>query len=224
MMGKVDKDFFKVLDNSLDILYNGSTVKTELGCDLRKKRSKRMGTVELMKKLIETKDEYDKAVKHEKEVALTIERDNLIGYVGSCMKRINDMIDVANFAIEHGISLSNSGWGGHEGYDTGMFITNSWSHLLGFVRDKDEPIISIGINAGGACGNVSFRIDNDGFVYGKESTKDKYNKPIIEIVNPPLRYLQRFEKEFDEFEKSFYAYIEKKCMNKAPLVSYEIKI
>lgn len=187
-------------------------------------------TAELMKKLIETKAELDKQTKEEKIAKLVEERDALIEGIADYVDRINDLIDVANVALKNGIDINHKGWGGHEGYDTGMFFTNSWSHLLGFVRKTPlykgvETITAIGIEAGGACGNTDLIIDTFGNVYGESSHRDyKTDKIVHDVVEPPLKYLQRFHKEFNEFEKSFYDYIAKKCLDKHPLVSYEIKI
>lgn len=115
-----------------------------------------------------------------------------------------------------------------------MFYTNSWSHLVGFV-DRD-PITLLGIDAGGACGDVDFR--TNGVItfglnrntmahssFGMEIYKmdlefdmeimkirgwDGNTKTMV-IEKPSLYHMETFIKKFDEFEREFYAYIEKVC-------------
>ena len=139
-----------------------------------------------------------------KEERERIERENkykdCIYNIKTLKPRIDDLIKLANYAKAKGINFNNKGWGSHEGYDTGMFYTNSWSHLVGFVNDV--PIIYLGINAGGACGSTSFRTNGEE-VFGYNDNK--------EIVKPLLGHMERFLNMFDTFESEFYAYIEKRC-------------
>ena len=114
--------------------------------------------------------------------------------------RIDELIKVGNACLKHNIPLTGSAWGGHEGYDTHQFFTNSWSHLVGFVENRDKSITYLGINAGGACGVYDFRTDGTDTYDVHESTK--------EIVEPNVHHLKRFLAEFDTFEKEFYEYID----------------
>ena len=148
--------------------------------------------------------------KVEKEVAKAererIERENKIAaciYSIKALKpRIDDLITLANYAKAKGIKFNISGWGGHEGYDTGMFYTNCWSHLVGFVDEKPQ-IRHIGIYAGGACGSINFLTDGNDVIGYDTRTKT--------IVEPVLSHMEAFLKRFDIFESEFYAYIEKRC-------------
>lgn len=106
--------------------------------------------------------------------------------------RIDELIEVGNACLEHGIKLTGKDWGGHEGYDTHQFFTNSWSHLLGFVYDKNE-INCLGIFGGGFC---DYHLKTDG--------------DFIEVEGRSVLYvLKRFVNEFDEFETEFYKYVDK---------------
>lgn len=82
-----------------------------------------------------------------------------------------------------------------------MFYTNSWSHLVGFLYGN--PITMLGIDAGGACGDVDFRTNGE-YTSG-------LNRKTMAIVEPRLYHMETFIKKFDEFEREFYAYIEKVC-------------
>ena len=113
--------------------------------------------------------------------------------------RIDELIMVGNACLAHNIPLEGRSFGCREGYDTNQFITNGWSHLLGFVKayDKDTrrqlPFTRLGIEGGGAC---YFNLETDGVIVevsGKES----------------LYVLKRFVDGFDIFETEFYKYVDK---------------
>lgn len=106
--------------------------------------------------------------------------------------RIDELLAVGNACLEHNIPIACRSWGGHEGYDTHHFTTNSWSHLLGFVlAGKNLPIYKLGICGGGAC---NYDLETDGV--------------SIDVSGDVLYVLKRFVQEFDEFEEEFYKYID----------------
>ena len=82
----------------------------------------------------------------------------------------------------------------HEGYDTHQFITNCWSHLVGFVQNGKSAIFELGINAGGACGKWNFRTDGD----------KVYDVCGDERREASLEHMQKFINKFDEFETTLY--------------------
>lgn len=105
--------------------------------------------------------------------------------------RINELLEVGNACKDNGIELTGKAWGGHEGYDTHQFITNSWSHLLGFVDDRNGDFKCLGIYGGGAC---DYNLVTNG--------------DFIDVSGDVLHILNRFIKEFDTFEKEFYNYVD----------------
>lgn len=111
--------------------------------------------------------------------------------------RIDELLSVGNACLEHDIALTGKAWGGHEGYDTHQFITNSWSHLLGFVSAYDRearrnmPFTKLGIYGGGAC---NYNLETDG--------------NNINVTGDVLYILKRFVSEFDTFEREFYKYVD----------------
>lgn len=124
--------------------------------------------------------------------------------------RLKELLEVGLACQENGIELTGSGWGGHEGYDTHQFLSNSWSHLTGFIPwyqwNKEEAfdypqnerykIKGFGIIGGGACGyKLLIGIDNG----------------MVEIRSwgDEIYVLNRFITEFDTFEKEFYSYVDK---------------
>lgn len=152
-----------------------------------------------MMNMIDRKVGNDREKERQKEIEIQNRTEAALAKIAELKPRIDDLIKLANYARNNGIDFNNKGWGGREGYDTGMFYTNSWSHLVGFVQGN--PITMIGIDAGGACGNVNFRTDGEE-TYGADDTF---------IMDPKLHHMEKFIKDFDKFEREFYAYIEKVC-------------
>ena len=106
--------------------------------------------------------------------------------------RIDELLEVGNACKNNGIALTGREWGARESYDTHQFMTNSWSHLLGFVGDRDKDFTCLGIYGGGAC---DYNLATDG--------------KTIEVSGDVLYILQRFIREFDMFEAEFYKYVDK---------------
>ena len=121
----------------------------------------------------------------EKETKSLRQIDEYKEKIKALKARIDELLAVGNACLEHGITLTGQAWGGHEGYDTNQFITNGWSHLLGFVSEKGLPFTKLGICGGGAC---NYDLKTDGIT---------------------INILKRFVNEFDEFETEFYKYIDK---------------
>lgn len=117
--------------------------------------------------------------------------------------RIAKVILLGNYAEGNGIKLNNSGGCCREGYDTGYFYTNSWSHLVGFVKDESGEIVKMGIAKGGACGDINFYTDGTD-IYG-------YDTRTKTEVEPLFYDMKRFVEAFDDFETALFEYIEKRC-------------
>lgn len=107
--------------------------------------------------------------------------------------RIDELLEVGNACLEHKIPLTGSGYGCHEGYDTHQFISNGWSHLVGFISEgNNNPFTKIGKIGGGAC---DWNLTTDG--------------ETINVSGNIERVLKYFLDGFDTFETEFYAYIDK---------------
>ena len=154
-----------------------------------------------MMNMIDRKVGNDKEKERQKEIETKNRFDTALAKIKELKPRIDDLIKLANYAKDNGIDFNKREWGGHEGYDTGMFYTNSWSHLVGFVNRN--PITLLGIDAGGACGDIDFRTNGE-HTFG-------LNRGNNTIVEPSLYHMENFIKKFDEFEREFYTYIEKVC-------------
>lgn len=169
--------------------------------------------VERMKVLIDQKFTNDQEAAAKKAAALADETESLKRVIRAYKSRIADLCSVANYARDHGgINFNKGGYGGYEGYDTGMFMSNSWSHLVGFL--DNTPIVWLGIMAGGACGDWNFMTDGDTIVdYCKTIDYSSDPDGLVRFVKqePSLDHLRRFVTDFPKFEEEFYKYIEKVC-------------
>lgn len=141
-------------------------------------------------------------IENNKQILEEQEKKTLIEQIRSLKPRIDQLLDVGNACRDAEIPLTGQAWGGYEGYDTNQFVTNCWSHLVGFVNpNKAYPITEMGINAGGACGEWDFRT-NGVQVY-------ELSERTHATQDPQIGHMRRFLKEFDHFEESFYSYVDK---------------
>lgn len=156
-----------------------------------------------LKNMIDQKNQKEMDEAAVERIAIAARKSIGIMNIKALRPRIADLIELGNYAKDNGIKLEGHSWGGHEGYDTHQFCTNSWSHLVGFVLDKE--ITCLGIDNGGACGPIDFRTDGVD-VWGENN---KVSCPTRMI--PCLEDIEYFLRKFDEFEESFINYIKEQC-------------
>ena len=143
-------------------------------------------------------------LKQAAEADLKNKTDHLILQIQKLEPRIKDLITTGNACLQSNIPLTGQAFGMRENYDTNQFITNSWSHLVGFVcnpRDQSSSITFLGINGGGACGKYDFRTD------GVRVFSVNEHDPS-DVITPPTGVMERFLNRFNEFESSFYNYVD----------------
>lgn len=143
------------------------------------------------------KREEDKIAK---EMELLRQSEECQAQIRALKLRIKEIIDVGNACLVNGIQLEGTSWGGHEGYDTHQFVTNRWSHLVGFVQNGKSAIFELGIDAGGACGEYDFRTNGIEIYDIHEKTREK--------ISPSLYHMKKFLENFDTFESEFYKYVD----------------
>ena len=145
----------------------------------------------------------DKKVKRDEEREMAelekyeMEYEECINKIQELRERIADILQLANYAMDNGISLKY-GDALHGDYDNGDFFSNFWSHRLG-LKDREY----LGYTMGGACGDVNF------YTNGIDSYGYDTNRKVR--ISPKLEHMKRFIKDFDNFENKFYEYVDKQC-------------
>lgn len=185
-----DLDFKLIWDSVRDMNKSGLVWN---GVNYSKKGDGSMNRIDKIAQFAQRK-EQEKLSKEQEEMRQIAEYK---AKIREFKPRIDELLTVGNACLKHGIALTGKAWGGHEGYDTHQFITNSWSHLLGFVHEYSQilnsykPFTQLGIMGGGAC---NFNLKTDGL--------------YIDVSGSELYVLKRFVNEFDEFEREFYKYVD----------------
>ena len=154
---------------------------------------KKQNRVDAIKAFKERQD-AEAAQKESKEKAKT---EVLKQEIRKLYPRITEMISVAKACVENGIPLK-----GHlDLYDRGTFIANGCSHRLGFIISGYNSISKMGIIAGGAYGQWDFHTD------GVIVTSVNHNHSL-RTAEPKIEHMEKFLKDFDEFEHHFYYYVD----------------
>lgn len=154
-------------------------------------------TVEERMRMIDQKVKKDEEEEFAKLQKYENEYEDCIQKIRALKERINNILKLANYAMENGISLKYRDVL-HGDYDNGDFFSNFWSHRLGLKDNKH-----LGYTKGGACGNIDFYTNGDD-IYGYDTEKR-------EQVSPLLNDMKKFINNFDKFEQKFYEYIDKQC-------------
>lgn len=131
-------------------------------------------------------------------------RETYIAQIRGLKPRIAELIETANACFENDLRI---GWEGNAKtlygkWDVCGFTADSTYHRVGFIvtRSNDKKTTAnIGILAGGACGSWNFATNGEEVVaYDSKSFKE-----------PLISHLKQFIEDFDDFEKYFYAYVDK---------------
>ena len=148
--------------------------------------------------------ENEESLKRAAEKQQEDEISDLVSQIKALEPRIHDLIATGNACLQSNIPLTGQAYGMREAYDTNQFFTNSWSHLVGFAGNpsiKPCHIEFLGINCGGACGVYNFR--TDGVTVFSVNERDPGD-----VIVPSVGHMKRFLSCFDDFETSFYAYVD----------------
>jgi hypothetical protein len=141
-------------------------------------------------KAFKAKQDDEAAAKARAKIA---QREELFAQIRALKPRIDALLTVGTACAQNGIPLEpQSRWGHNETYDFGHFISNSYSHLLGFIYCKHQCFEHIGIRGGGVC---DYELETDG--------------DYIHVEGNENYVMKRFINEFDTFESKFYEYVDK---------------
>ena len=139
------------------------------------------------------KKEMEKAAK---EMAIAQQIESYKEQIRALKPRIDELLAVGNACLKHNIPLETQS--SDQSYNTHQFISNSWSHLCGFIREYDQdtrrplPFTKVGKIGGGAC---DWNLETDGVT--------------IDVSGDALNVLKRFVEGFDTFETEFYKYVDR---------------
>lgn len=133
----------------------------------------------------------------------------MLATVKSWAPRIKELMATFNALVDRNVKLPAS-----SSYMdiTPDFITNGWSHHVGFIARYScfsghlEPARGVGKAGGGAC--------YDDVFFNEDGVPTKFHPDGMVIgVNAPMhdgniRNLEDFVSGFEEFEKRFYAFVD----------------
>lgn len=141
--------------------------------------------------------------KEEKEKAEKKYNDTLCKKICTLRPRIEKLIELGN-AVRVAGKLVHITWLGNYNAPN-VFRAEGIYHRLGFMdqgyEDDNQIIKFIGFDCGGACGKYDFYTNGDEIFDKHEETKA--------IIHPSSEHMEKFLKEFDEFEKRFYDWFDK---------------
>lgn len=140
-------------------------------------------------------------------VAAEHHRQSLLDRIRVMKPDIDNLVKVAKAAQEAGIPLKVGYMVDHT-YENGDFFTDAMTHKVGFVQASitSKEIIGIGFETGGCCGVYDFI--TDGVVIRDKNRSNGHDREAS------TEHLEKFIKEFPEFERAFYDYIGQKTDHK----------
>lgn len=156
--------------------------------------------------------QHNENIKKEKEEKQKLEEEEYNKYfnmIRELQPRIENIIEIGNMCVENNIKL-NSRMRGSDRFSSkyryNEFITDGIYHYLGFYPENREyeHFTFIGYKMGGACGGTNF-ITNGEII---ASTPDYNRYEIKSMSNPLTKHMKKFVKDFPEFEKTFYKFVD----------------
>ena len=143
----------------------------------------------------------------QERVAAEHHRQRLFDQIQVMKPDIDNLVKVAKAAQEAGIPLKVGYMVDHT-YENGDFFTDAMTHKVGFVQASitSKEIIGVGFETGGCCGVYDFI--TDGVVIRDKNRSNGHDREAS------TEHLEKFIKEFPEFERAFYDYIGQKTDHK----------
>ena len=143
----------------------------------------------------------------QQRIAAEHHRQRLLDQIRVMKPDIDNLIKVAKAAQEAGIPLKVGYMVDHT-YENGDFFTDAMTHKVGFVQASitSKEIIGVGFETGGCCGVYDFI--TDGVVIRDKNRSNGHDREAS------TEHLEKFIKEFPEFERAFYDYIGQKTDHK----------
>ena len=125
--------------------------------------------------------------------------------------RIANLLDLANACVKNGVEPYKAESGVTVGSTTNRLEADGFFHWLGFncyfnhtMRSKEE-ITELAIINGGACGNTDLRVGRNGIAKGYIEKSYYHDGGYTE---PRTRDMEKFLKQFDEFEEMVLNFVD----------------
>lgn len=132
------------------------------------------------------------------------ERQGLINSIKELAPRIEMILKLANECEKNGIHIKDyTGYYGNVCEKRPNLISNSIEHFLGLMWPEYGEYEFLGFYNGGACGPYDLYTNGKDVYYIKGTPHMPEKK-----VEPKMYDLKYFLKEFENFEKEFYNYID----------------
>lgn len=150
----------------------------------------------------------DKVIKEEKELlkeqAITEAMEN----ASKLFDRVKDVIRLGEYCRENNVEFPNGEYHEYKRYYND-FESDGIRHYFGFIGENGYYShggeIHVGWNNGGFCG--VWDVHCDGNKLWLQHENNKTNKKDIDSLD----VIKCFVKDFEEFEKNFYEWFDRKC-------------
>lgn len=121
--------------------------------------------------------------------------------------RIANLIDLVNACIKNKVVPYKPTKGVTVGSSRNFFEAEGFFHQLGFDRNLDSmrEVEELAIINGGACGDIDLYVGRDGVPYGYRAKSFYHNATYTE---PRTQDMEKFLRQFDNFEKEFLDFID----------------
>lgn len=165
-------------------------------------------TVEERMNAMNKKIADDKTIAEEKEALKEKELDKAMEDVVKLFDRVKDIIQLAKYCRQNDIKFPNGTYHKYDSYRND-FESDGIRHYFGFIGEdgycSHGGEIHVGWNNGGFCGVWDVHCNgNEIWLQHEDNKANKKKVDSIDIV-------ERFIKDFEEFEKNFYEWFDEKC-------------
>lgn len=151
----------------------------------------------------------DKVIKEEKELLKKQEINNAMEDVSKLFDRVRDIIRLGEYCRNNNIKFPNGEYHRYYELHYNDFESDGIRHYFGFIVENGYCShggkIHVGWNNGGFCGVWDVHCDGNKLWLQHENNKS--NKKEVDS----LAIIKRFIKDFEEFEKNFYEWFDRKC-------------
>ena len=149
----------------------------------------------------------DKKKSEEKEALKEKEISELMKEAKKLFSRVKDVIRLGKYCMDNNLEFPNGKYHEYGNYHND-FESDGIRHYFGFLGDirynTRTGKVHVGWINGGFCGQWDVHCDGNELWLQHEKDKTRKNVDDVKIV-------ERFIKDFEEFERNFYEWFDEKC-------------